>query len=121
MVVVELVGVGWHLAVLLVAVLAAHLLVAVLVLAVAPLRPGRRRRLAVLVLVPEEGRRLVPEAAAIGLEVGCSREVRGDMREDQIQILTVAMVAHADSVVTGGVSSTASYTLVPLGPSKANI
>ena len=80
MVVVELVGVGWHLAVLLVAVLAAHLLVAVLVLAVAPLRPGRRRRLAVLVLVPEEGRRLVPEAAAIGLEVGCSREMGVNMR-----------------------------------------
>ena len=38
-----------------------------------------------------------------------------------IQILTVAMVAHADSVVTCGVSSTASDTLVPLGPSKANI
>ena len=77
MVVIKLVGVGWHLAILLVSVLAAHLLVAALVLAVAPLRPGRRCRLAVLLLVSEEGRRLVPEAAAVRLEVGCSREMWG--------------------------------------------
>ena len=82
MVVVELVGVGWDLAVLLVSVLAAHLLVAALVLAVAPLRPGRRCRLAVLLLVSEEGRRLVPEAAAVRLEVGCSREMEDNIEHE---------------------------------------